>query len=82
MITGIPWSYIEDSIGAAHTHLLSPNIEFMIELFGRYSNAPRSFAIRRPLMAGKGGPPWSRRARSARRNKAVNTRNLLNRARQ
>ena len=36
MITGIPWSYIEDSIGAAHTHLLSPNIEFMIELFGRY----------------------------------------------
>jgi SAM-dependent methyltransferase len=36
MITGILWSYIEDSIGAAHTHLLAPNIEFMVELFLQY----------------------------------------------
>jgi SAM-dependent methyltransferase len=36
MITGILWSYIEDGIGAAHTHLLAPNVEFMVELFGRY----------------------------------------------
>lgn len=36
MITGILWSYLEDSIGAAHTHLLAPNIEFMVELVGQY----------------------------------------------
>jgi len=36
MITGIIWSYIEDSIGAVHAHLLAPNIEFMVELFGQY----------------------------------------------
>jgi SAM-dependent methyltransferase len=36
MITGILWSYVEDSIGAAHAHLLAPNIEFMLELFEQY----------------------------------------------
>jgi SAM-dependent methyltransferase len=36
MITGILWSYIEDEIGAAHAHLLAPNVEFMLELFGQY----------------------------------------------
>lgn len=36
MITGILWSYVEDTIGAAHKHLLAPNIEFMVELFQRY----------------------------------------------
>lgn len=36
MITGIIWSYIEDPIGAVHAHLLAPNIEFMVELFGQY----------------------------------------------
>jgi hypothetical protein len=36
MITGIQWSYIEDEIGAAHAHLLAPNVEFMLELFGQY----------------------------------------------
>ena len=36
MITGILWSYIEDDIGAAHAHLLAPNVEFMLELFGQY----------------------------------------------
>jgi SAM-dependent methyltransferase len=36
MITGIIWSYVEDNIGAAHTHLLAPNIEFMVELFQQY----------------------------------------------
>jgi 4-hydroxybenzoate polyprenyltransferase/SAM-dependent methyltransferase len=36
MITGIMWSYIEDDIGAAHAHLLAPNIEFMVELFQQY----------------------------------------------
>jgi len=36
IITGIIWSYIEDSIGAVHAHLLAPNVEFMVELFGRY----------------------------------------------
>lgn len=35
-ITGILWSYIEDDSGAAHTHLLAPNIEFMTDLFGHY----------------------------------------------
>ena len=35
MITGILWSYIEDDIGAAHAHLLAPNVEFMLELFGQ-----------------------------------------------
>jgi SAM-dependent methyltransferase len=36
MITGILWSYIEDQIGAEHAHLLAPNVEFMLELFGQY----------------------------------------------
>ncbi len=36
VITGILWSYIEDHIGAAHAHLLAPNIEFMVELFEPY----------------------------------------------
>jgi SAM-dependent methyltransferase len=36
MITGILWSYIEDEIGADHAHLLAPNLEFMVELFGQY----------------------------------------------
>jgi SAM-dependent methyltransferase len=36
MITGILWSYIEDDIGAAHAHLLAPNLEFMVELFRQY----------------------------------------------
>jgi SAM-dependent methyltransferase len=36
MITGILWSYVEDSIGATHAHLLAPNIEFMLELFEQY----------------------------------------------
>lgn len=36
MITGILWSYIEEEIGAAHTHLLAPNVEFMLELFEQY----------------------------------------------
>ena len=36
MITGILWSYIEDDIGAAHAHLLAPNLEFMVELFQQY----------------------------------------------
>ncbi|MEI9984089.1 MAG: UbiA family prenyltransferase [Aliidongia sp.] len=36
MVTGILWSYIEDDIGAAHAHLLAPNIEFMVELFRQY----------------------------------------------
>ena len=36
MITGIMWSYIEASTGSAHTHLLAPNIEFMVELFEQY----------------------------------------------
>ena len=36
MITGIIWSYIEDTIGAAHTHMLAPNLEYMFELFLRY----------------------------------------------
>jgi 4-hydroxybenzoate polyprenyltransferase/SAM-dependent methyltransferase len=36
MITGILWSYIEDDIGAAHAHLLAPNLEFMTELFQQY----------------------------------------------
>jgi len=52
MITGILWSYIEDSIGAAHTHLLAPNIEFMVELFGRYFE--RTEIVRYPPAAASG----------------------------
>jgi SAM-dependent methyltransferase len=36
MITGIQWSYIQEDAGAAHTHMLAPNVEFMTELFGKY----------------------------------------------
>jgi SAM-dependent methyltransferase len=36
MITGIMWSYIEEGICGAHTHMLAPNIEFMVELFQQY----------------------------------------------
>jgi SAM-dependent methyltransferase len=36
MITGILWSYVEDGIGAAHAHLLAPQVEFMVELFQQY----------------------------------------------
>jgi SAM-dependent methyltransferase len=62
MITGIMWSYIEDSVGAAHTHLLAPNIEFMLELFERYFERaeivryPPAFAgwVGRPALVASG----------------------------
>lgn len=36
MITGIMWSYIEDDGRKVHSHMLAPNIEFMVEQFERY----------------------------------------------
>jgi SAM-dependent methyltransferase len=36
VITGVIWSYIEESEGATHAHLLAPNVEFMQALFEQY----------------------------------------------
>lgn len=36
MITGILWSYIEDDGRKVHSHMLAPNIEYMVEQFERY----------------------------------------------
>lgn len=36
MITGIQWSYVEDGGRKVHSHLLAPNIEFMVQQFERY----------------------------------------------
>lgn len=36
MITGIMWSYVEDDGRKTHSHMLAPNIEFMVEQFERY----------------------------------------------
>jgi SAM-dependent methyltransferase len=36
MITGIQWSYVEDGGRKVHSHLLAPNVEFMVEQFERY----------------------------------------------
>jgi SAM-dependent methyltransferase len=33
MITGILWSYVEDSGQKVHSHLIAPNVEFMVEQF-------------------------------------------------
>jgi SAM-dependent methyltransferase len=36
MITGILWSYVEDDGRKVHSHLIAPNLEFMIEQFQVY----------------------------------------------
>jgi SAM-dependent methyltransferase len=36
MITGIVWSYIEDDGRKVHSHMIAPNVEFMVEQFERY----------------------------------------------
>jgi SAM-dependent methyltransferase len=36
MITGVVWSYIEDDKCKVHSHMIAPNIEFMVEQFERY----------------------------------------------
>ncbi|HWE72428.1 MAG TPA: class I SAM-dependent methyltransferase [Stellaceae bacterium] len=36
MITGIMWSYVEDDGRKVHSHMLAPNIEFMVEQFDGY----------------------------------------------
>jgi len=36
MITGIMWSYVEDDGRKVHSHMLAPNIEFMVEQFEQY----------------------------------------------
>jgi SAM-dependent methyltransferase len=56
MITGIVWSYIEASVGAAHTHLLAPNIEFMVELFGQYFGGVEIIRYPPPAAGGQGRP--------------------------
>jgi SAM-dependent methyltransferase len=39
MITGIMWSYVEDDGRKVHSHILAPNVEFMVEQFeGRFSS--------------------------------------------
>lgn len=35
-ITGIMWSYDEDDGRKVHTHLIAPNVEFMVEQFNHY----------------------------------------------
>jgi SAM-dependent methyltransferase len=36
LITGILWSYIEDGGRKVHSHMIAPNLEFMIEQFKTY----------------------------------------------
>lgn len=36
LITGIVWSYIEEDKGKVHSHMIAPNVEFMVEQFERY----------------------------------------------
>jgi SAM-dependent methyltransferase len=36
MITGILWSYIEDDGHKVHAYQIAPNLEFMVEQFGRF----------------------------------------------
>ncbi|MBR0717747.1 trans-aconitate 2-methyltransferase [Bradyrhizobium liaoningense] len=36
IITGIIWSYVEDGGQKTHAHQLAPNLDFMVEQFGRY----------------------------------------------
>jgi SAM-dependent methyltransferase len=36
MITGIMWTYVEDDGRKVHSHMLAPNIDFMVEQFERY----------------------------------------------
>jgi len=36
MITGIVWSYIENDGAKVHSHMLAPNIEFMVEQYETY----------------------------------------------
>jgi len=36
MITGIQWSYVEDGGRKVHSHLIAPNLEFMVEQFDSY----------------------------------------------
>jgi len=36
MITGIQWSYVEDGGRKVHSHLIAPNLEFMVEQFEIY----------------------------------------------
>jgi SAM-dependent methyltransferase len=55
VITGIVWSYIEGD-GAAHTHLLAPNIEFMIELFAQYFEGVEIVRYPPPAAGGQGRP--------------------------
>jgi hypothetical protein len=50
------WSYIEDDIGAAHTHLLAPNTEFMEELFGRYFDGVEIIRYPPPFEGWQGRP--------------------------
>ncbi len=36
MVTGIMWSYVESEGRKVHSHMLAPNIEFMVEQFESY----------------------------------------------
>ena len=36
MVTGIMWSYVESEGQKVHSHMLAPNIEFMVEQFESY----------------------------------------------
>lgn len=36
MITGIMWSFVEDDVRKVHSHMLAPNLEFMVEQFEQY----------------------------------------------
>jgi SAM-dependent methyltransferase len=56
MITGILWSYIEDDVGAAHAHLLAPNIEFMVELFQQYFERVEIIRYPPPFQGWQGRP--------------------------
>jgi SAM-dependent methyltransferase len=56
MITGIMWSYIENDGEKVHSHMLAPNVEYMVERFQAYF-ADVKLVRYRPRFPGWAGRP-------------------------
>jgi SAM-dependent methyltransferase len=56
MITGILWSYVEDGGQKVHSHLIAPNLEFMVEQFETFFESVSIIRYPPTFPDGKGRP--------------------------
>ena len=63
MITGITWSYVEDDGRKVHSHMLAPQVEFMVEQFRTHFGDVKLIRYPSSIARGPGRPAIVARAK-------------------